>query len=175
MLGKFLILKVWKHCWIWCKYFSNMCSLKHVQCLETMLLVVPLESCSPQNAKIYLTQFDFHTILTWCLAIKFCLKHVFSFLWLFILTLFQCIQVIIYFVDKMNRNPEKHTDLWFLYHQTWIGTCFNHMLALNGTKLCFYLSSWYNLYPVLYFLLVILNETGSWLCHPLIRVFYCAF
>jgi len=97
------------------------------------------------------------------------------FLWVFILTLFQCIQISIYFVDKMNRNPEKRTNLWFFYHQTWIDVCFNHMLTLNGTQLYFYLSSWCNLYPDLYFLLVILNDTGLWLCHPLVGVFYSAF
>ena len=35
------------------------------------------------------------------------MKFVFSFLWVFILTLFQCIQVVIYFVYKMSQNPEK--------------------------------------------------------------------
>jgi len=35
------------------------------------------------------------------------------------------------------------------------------MLALDGTQVYFYLSPWYNIYPDLYFLLVILNENGS--------------
>jgi hypothetical protein len=52
--------------------------------------------------------------------------------------MFHCIQLIIYFVDKMNRNPEKRTD-YHLYHKTWIDTCFNYMLALNDTQLSFYL------------------------------------